>query len=240
MSTANIESNLDSQSALPQQSQPEEISGSTQPPTQVSEDNSPTVFSQTDIWCIVGKRGSGKSNITKNLIKMLVQFKCPVLIIDPLNEHREFDKYGVKRAVIEYGEPEQLDKVLDEIYNSGWKGVIVVDEADGFYPNQTKLSKQRKYLIHLGRHRGLGCICITRRLSNLHTDVVSQAHKLVIFRLSAGADKNYLDNAQLSELVPAIWTLQKYHYVFHDHERATDEQGNFIVNVCSPAPKFTG
>jgi hypothetical protein len=113
-----------------------------------------------------------------------------------------------------------------------WKGMLVVDEADGFFPNRKNLLHAQKTLIHLGRHYGLGVIFITRRLANLHTDVISQTSKIFSFRLFSGADANYLEAMQLSEIIAPIWGLEKYHFVFFDSETGQLAQ-------CPPIPKFS-
>lgn len=190
-----------------------------------------TLIKQTDVLTVCGRRGSGKSNLTKTLIKFLVNSRCPVMVVDPLQEHREFDRLGVINKYIPYGDQQGFDDFLQTIIGK-WKGMLVIDEADGYFPNRKNLLPYQKTLIHLGRHYGLGMLFVTRRLSNLHTDVISQTSKLFSFRLFAGADANYLSLMQLEELIEPIWNLEKYSYVFYD-----SEQGE--INVCPPLPKFS-
>lgn len=190
---------------------------------------------QTDISLIVGRRGSGKSNLTKVLVKSMLASKAfEVRIIDPLKEFMEFNEPNIERSTyIDYGEQEQFEKYLKELRNKNWNGMLVIDEADGFFPNQTKLLPLQKKLIHIGRHWGIGVIFVTRRLSNLHTDIVSQAHKIMSFRLFAGADANYLENMQLGELVEPIWNLNQYEFVLFDSN--AQSQDDRIV-ICNPVP----
>lgn len=197
----------------------------------MSVDNSAlTLIKQTDIITVCGRRGSGKSNLSKTLILTLINMGCPVLIIDPLQEHREFTKYGALNKYIPYGDQQAFNDFLGQIIGK-WKGIIVIDEADGYFPNKKNLFPNQKTLIHLGRHYGLGMLFVTRRLANLHTDVISQTSKLFSFRLFAGADANYLSLMQLEELIDPIWNLEKYEFVFFDSETGS-------VDVYEPLPKF--
>ena len=165
---------------------------------------------QTDISLIVGRRGSGKSNLTKVLVKSMLASKVfEVKIIDPLKEFGEFNAEGIQRSqYIDYGEQKQCEDYIKQLRKENWKGMLIIDEADGFFPNRINLLPLQKKLIHIGRHWGIGVIFVTRRLANLHTDIVSQAHKIMSFRLFAGADANYLENMQLGELIEPIWNLK--------------------------------
>lgn len=185
-------------------------------------------ISQTDILTICGRRGSGKSNLAKTLIRFLINSGCPVIIIDPLQEHRDFS--GATNKLIMWGDQQSFENFLAQIIGT-WRGIIVIDEADGFFPNRKNLLPHQKTLIHLGRHYGLGMIFVTRRLANLHTDVISQTSKLFSFRLFSGADANYLSLMQLNELIEPIWNLEKYHFVYFDGN--TGEMA-----ICPPIPKY--
>ena len=72
---------------------------------------------------------------------------------------------------------------------------------------------------------------VTRRLANLHTDVISQTGKLFLFRLYAGADAQYLERAQLGEIVTPVFNLERYWFVSYDADTAT-------VQVNQPIPLF--
>ena len=190
---------------------------------------------QTDLTLIVGRRGSGKSNLTKILVKSMLASKVfEVKIIDPLKEFMEFNTDGIQRSqYIDYGEQKQCEDYLKQLRKENWKGMLVIDEADGFFPNRINLLSMQKKLIHIGRHWGIGVIFVTRRLANLHTDIVSQAHKILSFRLFAGADANYLDNMQLGELIEPIWNLSEYEFVMFDSMQNNPEDR---IVICNPVP----
>lgn len=185
---------------------------------------------QTDQMVIGGKKGSGKTNLMKTLIKWLLSVHCPVIIIDPLWEYKEFEQQGAIVMHIKYGNVAQFNNYINQLFTK-WKGILVIDEADGFLPNKTNLLNPSRTLIHLGRHYGIGSAFVTRRLSNLHTDVISQTGKLFLFRLYAGADAQYLERAQLGEIVDPVFNLEKYWFVSYDADTAT-------IQVNEPIPKY--
>ena len=197
----------------------------------VNDVNSSTMeIKQTDQIVIGGKKGSGKTNLTKTIVKWLLTQGCPVVIIDPLLEYREFESQGATIKYIQYGNVAQFNTYIKELFNK-FKGFLVIDEADGFFPNKTNLMTPSRTLIHLGRHYGIGSMYVTRRLSNLHTDVISQTGKLFLFRLYAGADAQYLNNAQLGEIVDPVFNLEKYWFVSYDADTST-------IQVNEPIPKY--
>jgi len=177
------------------------------------------VLKQTDVTIICGRRGSGKSTLASQLIKALIYKRCPLKIIDPLKEHLEFSKKGVDVVYLEYGEPTQMDNFLQSVYGT-WKGIIVIDEADGFLPAMKTLTPFSKKLLHLSRHYGIGVILITRRLSNLHTDTLAQAKHVFVFGLNSPADFDFLSRGGMHEIVENMSQLERYEFFyfnFDDH-----------------------
>ena len=194
------------------------------------EGSSTMEIKQTDQIVIGGKKGSGKTNLMKTLIKWLITVGCPVIIIDPLWEYKEFEQQGATVVHIKYGNVVEFNNYINQLYTK-WKGMLIIDEADGFLPNKTNLLIPSRTLVHLGRHYGIGSAYVTRRLSNLHTDVISQTGKLFLFRLYAGADAQYLERAQLGEIVDPVFNLEKYWFVSYDADTAT-------IQINEPIPKY--
>ena len=199
-------------------------------PVEQSQDGSTMQIKQTDQVVICGKKGSGKTNLAKTLIKWLLSVGCPIIIIDPLWEYREFEQMGAIVIHIRHHDIGKFNSYLNTLYTK-FHGIIVIDESDSFLPNKTSLLTPSYTLIHLGRHYGIGSIFVTRRLSNLHTDVISQTGKLFLFRLYAGADRQYLENAQLGEIVDPVFNLEKYEFVSYDADTGTSK-------VNEPIPKY--
>ena len=183
-----------------------------------------STIASTDIIIIAGKRGSGKSNATLVYIEFLLSQGCPIAIADPLLEFQEYRNRGCIVENLPYGDITAFDKWLDALKSQKFEGMVIIDEADGFFPNRKDLSPIRKSLIHIGRHWGMGIIAVTRRLSNLHTDLVSQANKLLIFRLFSGADLEYLKRANFdNDVINCVANLDKYWFLFID-----DNEDNYV------------
>ena len=176
-------------------------------------------ITSTDIVLIVGKRGSGKTTLLKGVTNAIE----PLFInghgygfvkVDPL---RELD--GIP---ITYGDRIKYNQILKDAFEKK-NQFIITDEADGFFKNKASLSKLETNFIHIGRHYGLGGIFITRRLSNLHTDLVSQANKVFIFKLWQRSDLDYLKESGFSEFIGNILNLQPYEFLTIDVDTGENE-----------------
>ena len=201
-------------------------------------------FQQTDLWGIAGKRGSGKTNLLLFITDFLVKSGCNVLVVDPVYDlEKELKKfYGEQYAQIFNGKTSGLvhikfqdrggfDKLLATVFKRNWKGVMVIDEADGFFPNKVKQTDLANHFIQIGRHHGVGGIIVTRRLAKLSTDITSQANKLCMFKHWQRADLDYLRESNLGDYAELLRTLKKWHFMFLN----TDEE---FVQICNPVPKM--
>lgn len=169
----------------------------------------------TDINIIIGKRRSGKTVLMRALIESTepefikqtqAQLGTPkaFIKIDPLME------FGGQ--YIRYGDIMTYNKIIKDMFVTK-NEFIVTDEADGFWRNRSTLTTQQNEFINIGRHWGLGGLFITRRLAKLHTDLVSNANKLFIFKLWTKADFDYLRGADLADFIPIISNLEKYQFL---------------------------
>jgi len=174
-------------------------------------------FTSTDFILIIGKKGSGKSTLMKGLISTLEPefYKAtgkPFIKIDPLME------FGGK--FIRSGDKIAYNTELKTMFQKR-NEFIVTDEADKFWKNKEALTQTQSDFIDIGRHWGLGGMFITRRLARLHTDLVSNANKLFIFKLWTKADFDYLRGADLGDFIPTIASLPKYHFLGIDLDNNT-------------------
>ena len=187
-------------------------------------------FKQTDIGLIAGKRGSGKTNLTLYLIDTFVKLGANVIIVDPVHDLRgNLPQYEEKIVHIPYGNRAMFNKLMYKLIKENWKGIIIVDEADKFFPNMQKLTDLENYFIQIGRHHGIGLIAVTRRLAKMHTDLASQANKLYLFKHWQRADLDYLKESNLGDYAHLIRPLEKYHFLYLD----TDVE---YVQTCDPVP----
>lgn len=177
----------------------------------------------TDLCLIAGQRGSGKTILAQGIIKstepqFIKEHGYGYDKIDPLLElGGEFIRYGDR---ISYN---KKIKSWFELKNR----FTVTDESDGFFPNGKTLTRWENDYVQIGRHWGLGGIFITRRFAKLHTDLVSNASKLFIFRLWQRADLIYLQQSGLDQVMDLMPELQPYEFISVDIE-------NGITEINSP------
>jgi energy-coupling factor transporter ATP-binding protein EcfA2 len=197
-------------------------------PTQTQTPQESSVFEEmpiesTDINIIIGKRRSGKSTLLKAIMESTEPaFKQQTSQV--LGEAKEFIKIDplmeFNGQYIRYGDTIKYNEVLKKMFKSK-NEFIVTDEADGFFKNRQNLSTVQNEFINIGRHWGLGGLFITRRLAKLHTDLVSNANKLFIFKLWTKADLDYLRGADLGDFVPIVTGLEKYQFLGIDLDNNT-------------------
>lgn len=191
-------------------------------------------FKQTDIGLIAGKRGSGKTNLVLYLIDTFTKLGANIIIVDPVFDLRNNlakinEQYGEKIVHVPYGNRKQFEQLLYKLMKEKWKGIIIADEADKFFPNMQKLSDIENYFIQIGRHHGIGLIAVTRRLAKMHTDLTSQANKLYMFKHWQRADIDYLRESNLGDYAHLLKDLEKYWFLYLD----TDVE---FVQVTEPVP----
>jgi len=170
--------------------------------------NDDLVIESTDIVVIAGKRRSGKTTLAKGITSSIesefLKNGVKIVTIDPLME--------LNGIYIRFGDRVTSNKILSECFKT--KNIFLrIDEADGFFPNRVTLSKYENEFIHIGRHWGLGGMFMTRRLARLHTDLVSQANKIFIFKLWNKADLDYLRGSDLGDFIPIVTQLKPYHFL---------------------------
>ena len=86
--------------------------------TEVESTGSSTMqIKQTDQIVIGGKKGSGKTNLAMTIVKWLINSGCPIIIIDPLYEYRDFEQMGATVVHIKYGNVTQFNNYINTLFN---------------------------------------------------------------------------------------------------------------------------
>ena len=170
-------------------------------------------MNESKITIILGKRGSGKTTLTKSLIE---GYNKNIIIWDFIGEYKgavikTFDSFcwyisqriiDEKRINIILRLPiEDFDAVCGVIYIIG-KMLFVIEEIDSvssaFY-----VPKGLGYLIRYGRHREVSMIATSRRPADVPRLLTSQANTLYCFRFIEPRDLDYLKqyaNINIAEL----------------------------------------
>ena len=158
-----------------------------------------------EINIICGQRGKGKTTLAKWLAKRIKR----KIILDLLGEYS--DDPELKKFCFIPESDDEIERFFERVYREGNK-TIIIDEADLIFPNRIKLVDIYYKIVHLGRHRGIGLLLITRRIANLHKDIVSLADTIFIFRLLIKNDIEYLRYFIGDDIFKAQ-NLKDYHFL---------------------------
>ena len=140
-----------------------------------------------EIIVIAGQTGTGKTTLAKAILKQ-IRGKRKVMIVDVNGEYSGIE--GVEDIIPQ--DPKEIFVTLAKAYDEG-NYILVMDEADMYFPQSpAPLSGIQYKIVHLGRHRNLMRFFITRRIADLHKDVVSQAQKIFSFYQFLPNDIDYL------------------------------------------------
>ena len=183
----------------------------------------------TDIFCILGKRGSGKSELAKHFLREMDKNEYPILILD-VND--EYDKDEFENAVIFKTKSledyfEKYDEALYRFVNSNNSGMIVFEDSDVLI-SQSRLPMPIYDLVIRGRHKNMGCMFLFRRANNIHKQLLYNSHHIFIPKITLPNDIQYLSMyiPGTEEIVPR---LEKYQ--FFQYEVDTEEKHIVRLNL---------
>lgn len=176
---------------------------------------------------VTGHRGAGKSTF----VQTLIDAGPPALVIDTNREHTGYNRYLPEYRRGEEGKAE-IDGVVERaVMNNDPErrpGHIVIEEANRYVPNRGTIPPAVGELVDLGRHYetavsdGITVTYVTRRPSQLDTDVMELADYLVVYRSRGKNDKKRL-NQEADGLGDAAGALDDYHYILVRPDRSYDE-----------------
>jgi hypothetical protein len=87
--------------------------------------------------------------------------------------------------------------------------LFIVEEADTF-ASKMKITPNFRKCINWGRMEGLGVVCTSPRLANLHNDCIAQSNHIFIFRTQLPNDLQWLSEFIPIECVRQLPKLKKY------------------------------
>ena len=183
----------------------------------------------TDIFCILGKRGSGKSEIAKHFLRKMDKEEYPILVMDVNDEYsrNEFENAVIFKTknLEEYFR--EYERRLSTFVDSNNSGMIVFEDADVLI-SQSKLPMPIYDLIIRGRHKNMGCMFLFRRANNIHKQVLYNSHHIFIPRITLPNDIDYLSEyiPGTEEIVPH---LEKYHFFAYEFD--TEERHIVKLNL---------
>jgi hypothetical protein len=175
---------------------------------------------------IVGKRGSGKSELAKKLIERI---DCKRILFYDSNGHdykdgvvcnglAELRTYwrrviaGSHKIIFRSANPRaDFDEVCRLVMAAG-NLVFVVDEVDMYFDDAGQASEAFGDVIRRGRHEDIEFVGITQRPRRMG-EIRSMADKLYIFDTHEPSDLSYFRQSFSDALVEKIKQLRQYEYV---------------------------
>lgn len=175
---------------------------------------------------IVGLQGSGKTFYAKNLIKEhLKTNKGRVLVLDIMEEYKPTGKTDVFRPKNKGMPLKEAEICLKTMINEPKRllgkcaySLLVIDETGQYYPNKSILPPEFSLINHTMRHIPIRLVCITRRISQIHTDLSELASEMVIFRQTGFNDIRRL-NEIAAGLGEAASELKDHRYIKVNSDR---------------------
>lgn len=202
----------------------------------------------------MGMRGSGKTTFAKWFIKNIFPNHLVFDTIYKINskDYAGFNRYQVNNA----NGGEQLKKEFDDFFfglqKQEVKGstfyfspqgkvidCIVIEEANLVAPSRETPPLALRFLTNVGRHANLANVCIIRRPTQLHTDVIELADYLIIFALDGKNDIDYLNEIKQG-LGDATQKLDIEKHDFIIYKRGHSVQMFTKVTVNEPVLSSTG
>lgn len=176
------------------------------------------------IGVILGRRGSGKTTLAKELIDRFPE----VAIMDPNHEYdgRAFtaldefyrDPWGPHSVVFrpKIGLPkdvllEEFDIFCQILWERG-RRLVVIDEADRFASRGKESTPFFQMLVNQGRHRELAILAIARRAAQLPKELIENASHLYLFHIHGAHSINYLQSI-IGKEAEELGRLPKLHYL---------------------------
>jgi len=175
----------------------------------------------TDIFCILGKRGSGKSEIAKHFIRQMQNNDYPILILDINNEYKQKDYPYVDifqgKSISDY--VENYDHEIDRFISRNNSGMILFEDVDVLV-SSTSIPMPILDLVIRGRHKNIGCMFLFRRAANIHKQILYNSHHIFIPRLNLPNDIEYLSN-YIPDSETILPYLNKYEFLEYETDEGT-------------------
>ena len=159
---------------------------------------------------IIGRTGSGKSALAKQIGSSLREKGYTVLAFNPTLEkgYTRRDSFGCAAADFETDDADIFEaRVVEEIKNKK-TFFAIVDEAHEFF---TRSDCKYLWIGTRGRHHGINLIAITQRGALINPTIRSQCASVYVFKCSLTDAKFIADDFGDKELADAT-KLNKFHY----------------------------
>ena len=182
-------------------------------------------MTEKKITLIFGKRGSGKSYLTIQLIEK----EYRIVVFDTMSEYERGVVFGTEeynqclefwrkvychnfRMIYRPIKPaEEIEQIGELVYALG-NCCFVVEEID-CYCSPYQISDNFAAIIQRGRHKNIKLIGITQRPFGIHRLLTSQAKEIYVFNTNEPRDREYLRILLGQEIDSKLDALKQYEYV---------------------------
>jgi DNA helicase HerA-like ATPase len=170
----------------------------------------------TDIFCILGKRGSGKSELAKHFLRQMQNNEYPLLILDINNEYTNKEFYEADifqgKSIIDY--VNNYEQEINKFINRNNSGMIVFEDVDVLVSN-SYIPMPILDLVIRGRHKNIGCMFLFRRANNIHKQILYNSHHIFIPKLNLPNDLKYLSD-YIPDSENILPFLNKYEFLQYE------------------------
>jgi DNA helicase HerA-like ATPase len=170
----------------------------------------------TDIFCILGKRGSGKSELAKHFLRQMQNNEYPLLILDINNEYTNKEFYEADifqgKSIIDY--VNNYEQEINKFINRNNSGMIVFEDVDVLVSN-SYIPMPILDLVIRGRHKNIGCMFLFSRANNIHKQILYNSHHIFIPKLNLPNDLKYLSD-YIPDSENILPFLNKYEFLNYE------------------------
>jgi len=201
------------------------------------------MIKSTDCLLVMGRRGCGKSYLSKNLQKMWPRR----VIIDSLNEYNEGEIvhsfHEFSEALKHYKSVSQNEFALvyqfdpeheesEELFNQIMRlcyyfgNIQVVIEEVQLYSSPHFLPKWLKNNLLIGRHQDLSLLFTSQRPGEVNKTIISQCAHIFCGQILEGNDLRYVSSF-LNEDASRLSSLPERKFIYKSDEGIAEISNNF-------------
>jgi len=186
---------------------------------------------------IIGKRGSGKSYLAKQMIKdhrrlLVYDIMCEYNggVVFGTETHSDFCTFwlmvhkGDFRLIYRPIRPKiEIEQIAEAVFALG-DMTFLIEEIDSIC-TAYDLPETFSRIIARGRHRNITLIGVTPAPFGIHRDLTRQAKEIYVFNTKEPRDRDYLRNLLGQAIEAKLDALEQYQYVKWEDGKETLEIG---------------
>jgi len=184
------------------------------------------------IIILLGRRGCGKTEYAKHILKSLKRY----IILDPIDEYKDglkiynFDE--LSNLIMKYRFNDELRLSYTPSFNEDTQicfqglckviyamgNITFVVEEIGTFMTATSCAKQFLSLVRLSRHKDINLISITQRATDIPRLLRSQATEIISFQQIEPRDLKYLKEFLNTDTIEKIRHFKNYEYLSYQSD----------------------